>query len=235
MKKERIMIDDIPTIIWGEKSSKIFIAMHGNMSNKEDEVIKIFADIVVSLGYQLLSFDLPEHGDRKDNHAYLCNAQNCISDLKIVYEYILGSYDEINIWACSMSAYFSLIGLRDKKIKQAIFLSPVIDMFELIKKMMSWANVSKEKLQEEKVIYTSFGTVLYWDYYSFVENNTVNKWEVETTIICGDEDDMQDHASLLNFVDKCGCNLYTLEKGEHFFHTKPQLDFYQKCLEEIFL
>ena len=56
-----------------------------------------------------------------------------------------------------MSAYFSLIGLRDKKIKQAIFLSPVIDMFDLIKKMMSWANVSKEKLQEKKVIYTSFG------------------------------------------------------------------------------
>ena len=49
MKQERIMIDDIPTIIWGEKSSKIFIAMHGNMSNKEDEVIKIFADIVESL------------------------------------------------------------------------------------------------------------------------------------------------------------------------------------------
>jgi hypothetical protein len=39
--------------VWGEKSCKVFIAVHGNMSNKEDEVIKIFADKVVKRGYQL--------------------------------------------------------------------------------------------------------------------------------------------------------------------------------------
>lgn len=41
IKNEGINIDGIPSIIWGEKSSKVFIAVHGNMSNKEDEVIKI--------------------------------------------------------------------------------------------------------------------------------------------------------------------------------------------------
>ena len=34
MKIERIKINNIPAIIWGEKSSKVFIAIHGNMSNK---------------------------------------------------------------------------------------------------------------------------------------------------------------------------------------------------------
>ena len=63
MKTERINIDGIPSIIWGEKSSKVFIAVHGNMSNKEDEVIKILAEKVIGKGYQLLSFDLPEHGE----------------------------------------------------------------------------------------------------------------------------------------------------------------------------
>ena len=37
-------INNIPSIIWGEKSNKVFIAVHGNMSNKEDEVIKILAE-----------------------------------------------------------------------------------------------------------------------------------------------------------------------------------------------
>ena len=41
IKNEGINIDGSPSIIWGEKSSKVFIAVHGNMSNKEDEVIKI--------------------------------------------------------------------------------------------------------------------------------------------------------------------------------------------------
>lgn len=68
------------------KSNKVFIAVHGNMSNKEDEVIKILAENVVSKGYQLLSFDLPEHGERKENTNYLCKVQNCVKDLNSIYE-----------------------------------------------------------------------------------------------------------------------------------------------------
>lgn len=86
MKIKRIKINDIPSIIWGEKSNKVFIAVHGNMSNKEDEVIKILAENVVSKGYQLLSFDLPEHGERKENTNYLCKVQNCVKDLNSIYE-----------------------------------------------------------------------------------------------------------------------------------------------------
>ena len=41
MKTARIKINNIPSIIWGEKSNKVFVAVHGNMSNKEDEVIFI--------------------------------------------------------------------------------------------------------------------------------------------------------------------------------------------------
>ena len=68
-------INNIPSIIWGERSNKVLIAVHGNMSNKEDEVIKILAEKVVFKGYQLLSFDLPEHGERKENKEYLCKVQ----------------------------------------------------------------------------------------------------------------------------------------------------------------
>ena len=39
MKKKYTKIDNIPAIIWGEDSSKIFIAIHGNQSNKEDVVL----------------------------------------------------------------------------------------------------------------------------------------------------------------------------------------------------
>ena len=72
MKTERINIGNIPSIIWGEKVNKVFIAVHGNMSNKEDDVIKILVEKVASKGYQVLSFDLPEHGERKDDTNYLC-------------------------------------------------------------------------------------------------------------------------------------------------------------------
>lgn len=81
MKIERIKIDNIPLIIWGEKSCKVFIAIHGNMSNKEDEVIQILADNITNKGYQLISFDLPEHGERKVDTKYLCKVQNCVDKI----------------------------------------------------------------------------------------------------------------------------------------------------------
>ena len=73
MNIDRIKINKIPSIIWGEKSNKVFIAVHGNMSNKEDDVIKILVEKIASKGYQVLSFDLPEHGERKDDTNNLCS------------------------------------------------------------------------------------------------------------------------------------------------------------------
>ncbi|MBN3376592.1 alpha/beta hydrolase, partial [Clostridium botulinum] len=42
MIRENLKIKNIPAILWGNKSDKLFIAVHGNMSNKEDEIILAF-------------------------------------------------------------------------------------------------------------------------------------------------------------------------------------------------
>ena len=148
MKIDRINISNIPSIIWGKKSNRVFIAVHGNMSNKEDDVIKILAEKVINRGYQLLSFDLPEHGARKDDTNYLCKVQNCVKDLKQIIEYAKKNYQEINLWACSMGAYFSLLAYKDEDIKQCLFLSPVVNMKVIIDNMMLWSNTTEEKLKE---------------------------------------------------------------------------------------
>lgn len=49
MKIERIKINNIPSIIWGEKSCKVFIAIHGNMSNKENIKKCLFLSPVVNM------------------------------------------------------------------------------------------------------------------------------------------------------------------------------------------
>lgn len=65
MVKQNLLIENIPAILWGEKSTKIMVAVHGNMSNKTDVPIAMLAEEAIPLGYQVLSFDLPQHGDRK--------------------------------------------------------------------------------------------------------------------------------------------------------------------------
>lgn len=233
MKTERISINNIPSIIWGEASNKVFIAVHGNMSNKEDEVIKILAENVVSKGYQVLSFDLPEHGDRKENKNYLCKVQNCINDLKEVIEFAKDKYEEINLWACSMGAYFSLQAFKDENIKKCLFLSPIINMNVLIKFLMLVSGVSEDELKEKQEIKTEFGQTLYWDYYKYVKENPIVSWDKETYILYGSKDSEQTKNIINNFCRSFNSNLTILENGEHYFHTKEQLDFYKKWLDEI--
>ena len=230
MKTEKTKINNIPSIIWGEKSNKVFIAVHGNMSNKEDEVIKKLAEKVVSKGYQLVSFDLPEHGERKENHEYLCKVQNCVKDLKQVMEYAKSNYKEISLWACSMGAYFSLLAYKDENIKQCLFLSPVVNMKIIIENMMQWSNTTEEELKEKQEIKTDFGQTLYWDYYKYVKENPIVNWKKKTNILYGNKDNLQAENLIKDFCSKFNCELDILENGEHYFHTEGQLVYYKEWL-----
>lgn len=233
MKIERTKINNIPAIIWGEKSSKVIIAVHGNMSNKEDEVIKILAEEATSKGYQVLSFDLPEHGERKLDTTYLCKVQNCVKDLKSIIEYAKTSYNEINLWACSMGAYFSLLAYKDEKIKQCLFLSPVVNMKIIIDNMMLWSNTTEEELMKKKEIKTDFGQTLYWDYYLYVKEKPITNWNKKTYILYGSKDNMQNEEIIKSFSDKFNCELTILEGGEHYFHTEEQLKYYKEWLKNL--
>ena len=100
MIKNNFKISNIPAVLWGDKSDKIFL-LHGNMSNKEDTIIQILAEEAKQKGYQVLSFDLPEHGERKDDNTP-CKVQICVSELSIIMNYAKEHWKEINVFACSM-------------------------------------------------------------------------------------------------------------------------------------
>ena len=233
METKRIKINNIPSIIWGEKSSKVFIAIHGNMSNKEDKVIEILANKVTNKGYQLISFDLPEHGERKIDTNYLCKVQNCVNDLKQIIEYAKVNYNEINIWACSIGAYFSLLAYKDEDLKQCLFLSPVVNMKIIIENMMLWSNTTEKEINEKQEIKTDFGQTLYWDYYLYVKENPITNWNKKTYILYGNKDNMQNESIIKDFSNEFNCDLTLLKNGEHYFYTEEQLNFYNDWLDKI--
>ena len=233
MKVGKISIYGIPALIWGCESSKVYIAVHGNMSSKDDEVIKLLANIVTSRGYQLLSFDLPEHGERKNDVNYLCKVQNCVFDLKTITEYAKKNYNEINLWACSVGAYFSLLAYKNEKINRCLFLSPVVNMEMVIDNLMLLSNVTVADLEEKLEIKTRFGQTLYWDYYLYVKNNKITNWDKDTYILYGDNDNIQDINTIKEFSTSFKCNLLLLTDGEHYFHTEEQLNYYIKWLNEV--
>ena len=66
MKMQIFQIDKIPSVLYGEQADKVIVAVHGNQSSKTDVPVRILAETASEKGYQVLSFDLPEHGERKE-------------------------------------------------------------------------------------------------------------------------------------------------------------------------
>lgn len=231
MIKHELLIDNIPAVLWGENSSKLFVAVHGNMSDKTDTPISILAEEVVPLGYQVISFDLPQHGDRKDETAP-CKVQNCASDLCKIMDYAQRRATDISLFACSMGAYFSLLAYKEIPLKQCLFLSPVVNMEHIIDNMMVCFNVSKEQLKTEQEIPTHIGQTLYWDYYCYVKENPVIQWDNLTAILYGKEDNLCEFDFVSSFAKKFNCALEVMENGEHYFHTPEQLNFFRQWVKE---
>ena len=231
MIKKHFTIEDIPAILWGESSENIFIAVHGNLSNKEDDIIQIFAKKAVSLGYQVISFDLPEHGERVEEDIK-CKVWDCVRELNLIMNYVKQNWNNISLFACSMGAYFSLLAYKDDFIKQSLFISPVLNMKRIIDNMMLWFDIDEEYLKSKQTVKTPIGQNLYWDYYCYVKDNPIDKWNIPTNILYGLKDDLCESDIVFKFVKRFNCNITIMNKGEHYFHTQEQLKFFKRWVDE---
>lgn len=231
MIRQKITIQTIPAVVWGEKRDKVFLAVHGNCSHKEDVVIEILAEIAVQNGYQVLSFDLPEHGERKGEDI-VCKVQVCVQELGEVLAYAKSRWSEISLFACSMGAYFSLLAYRDAGLNKALFLSPVVDMERIIRNMMTWFSVTPQQLEKEQSIETPIGQTLYWDYFRYVLDHPVDTWNCDTRILYGKKDTLVEYDTIIHFTDNSGAKVEMVENGEHYFNTDDQLAVYTRWVED---
>ena len=146
------------------------------------------------------------------------------------FEDIKNKYSCVYVIANSIGAYFFMNS--NCKVNKAFFISPVVDMEKLIFDMMTWANVSEERLKKEKEIETDFGEVLSWDYLCYVRSNTISLNQ-ETYILYGENDNLISYESILCFVNKTKANLCVMKGGEHWFHTQEQIEFLFNWLKQI--
>lgn len=223
-------LNGIPALLWGDAANGVLLAVHGNLSHKADVPIRMLAETAVKRGWQVLSFDLPQHGDRKKDPTP-CNVQACVRDLQTVMRYAKVNWQAVGLFANSIGAYFSLAAYSQEELKQALFLSPVVDMKRVIENMMRAFQVTEARLEAERLIPTPIGETLDWSYYCYVQAHPVDVWPVPTEILYGERDDITDHACIRQFADRFCCRLAIMSGGEHYFHTSEQLRFYQEWLD----
>lgn len=225
---KKISISGIPAILWGEPSEKIYIHVHGKRSRKE--YAKAFAERAGTKGWQTLSFDLPEHGERTDT-AYRCDIWNGICDLNVIADYVFANWDTAALFACSLGAYFSLNAYADRPFEKCLFQSPIVDMEWLVQHMMLWSGISEKQLEEKQEIVTEIDT-LRWDYYQYILSHPISRWEIPTSILYGAKDNLQPIGAVRAFADKFGAELTVSEQSEHPFMAAEDKMIVDKWLYE---
>ena len=157
--------------------------------------------------------------------------QNAITEFRGYFDTVSVGYDTVYLIANSIGAFFSLCSLGNKKVKKAFFISPIVNMENLICDMMTWANVSEWELEEKKEIPTPFGEALSWEYLMWVRNHPIN-WSIPTEILYGSHDNLQSADTIRNFAKEHGANITVMENGEHWFHTDEQMKFLDAWLKQ---
>ena len=222
IKQEKFLLNDIPAILWGEFTNKIYLYVHGQGGCKEEA--GLLADLICGAGWQVLSIDLPGHGSRKD----VINSfdpWHVVPELVSVLKFAEAHSETVSLFANSIGAWFSMLSFKGAQIKNCMFVSPVTDMKSLILKMMRSAGISLEQLQKERIITTSSGQIFSLDYWNYVLKNPVTDWNVPTKILYGGKDNLIDRCVIEKFCENFNCSLTVMENGEHWFHTEEQLDF----------
>ena len=220
MKEERCIIQSIPAIVYGDSSESLFLYIHGKMGRKEEAAH--LAEIVCSAGYQVLSIDLPGHGERTSEMERFVPWE-VVPELQAVYGFARQRWEKISLYANSIGAYFSLLAYREAKLEKSLFVSPILDMEKLIRDMMGWAGVTREQLQQAGEIPTAFGETLSWKYLTYAAEKRITKWDSPTAILYAGQDHLTARQTVDDFARQFGCAVTVMENGEHWFHTEEQL------------
>ena len=220
MKEKHILLQEIPAILYGDSSESLFLYIHGKLGRKEEAAR--FAEIVCPKGFQVLSIDLPGHGERTGEMERFVPWE-VVPELQAVYGFAQQRWKTISLYANSIGAYFSLQAFQKSKLEKSLFVSPILDMEKLIRDMMGWAGVTQEQLMEAGEIPTAFGETLSWKYLTYAEEHRIAKWDNPTAILYAGQDHLTARKTVDDFAQRFGCTVTIMENGEHWFHTEEQL------------
>lgn len=117
------LIGGIPAIFWGSDRSRRLIAVHGFGGSKEDQTIRLLARRAVPLGWQVISCDLPGHGNR-DYPLCPYEPKRCVEDLRQLFARV--DRGTTALFAQGAGAQWALLAYQNLTLAQALLLSPTV-------------------------------------------------------------------------------------------------------------
>ena len=192
------------------KSNKVVVYIHGmkDSSLKAEEYKYIE-------GYDIKGLDY-EDGNPYEMKDIIRNK----------FSELIKPYDEVVVIANSIGAFYTYEYLYDFNIKQAFFISPIANMFQIIFNLMINNGITRERLKEERFIKIDRDTTLSYEFYQYLSDNLHNSnYQVPTEILYGSKDELVYIEDINTFVMDHDARL-TIKKGsKHYFHTDEEKEF----------
>lgn len=227
MKIEGVQTGTIPAILYGETARQGYLFLHGQMGYKEEA--EAFARMACPKGYQVLSIDLPGHGERRSRGEELL-PWTAAADIRTALDWAEGRWEGVSLRANSIGAYLAMLAFAAPR--RALLVSPILDMEGLILTMMGWAGVTEDQLCQQGEIPTAFGQTLSWKYLCWVREHPLPDWTCPIRILYGSQDHMTSRQTIDQYVRRHHVRLAVMEGGEHWFHTPEQLAVLRQWEEE---
>lgn len=185
------------TLFYGARTERAVIALHGFTSNRKSETVTNIAQVATADNAAVLSFDMPEHGDRRAQKGTL-TVKNVLEDYIEVIKYVKEEVsDRISLFGSSMGGYFSLLAARfEPNIEQILLKSPALNPIKTLTKAMKECDNEARCEQLRKLVREITGGGNAYDVYELVKKYPYPK----TDIIWGKKDEVVDSYDIKSFV-----------------------------------
>lgn len=138
---------------------------------------------------------------------------------------LTAGYKEVVVIASSIGAFYSYEYLSKYKIDKAFFLSPVGDMYLLVKRMMAGSGISEEELKEKGSITNKYRQTFVHEYNQYLKTRR-DGWDVPTYILYGENDKLVEFDDIKYFISNHSKTNLIIKKGsEHHLHTEEEKQF----------
>ena len=138
---------------------------------------------------------------------------------------------DITLIANSIGAFYSLYADIDRLICRAYFISPLVDMEQMIFSLLRQTGATEDDLRQHGTLPAPFGETLVWDELCYVRTHPVS-WRVPTRILCGGKDTLVPFWTVRAFSQKTGAKVTVMKSAAHWFHTPAELAFLDRWIKE---
>ncbi len=138
---------------------------------------------------------------------------------------------DITLIANSIGAFYSLYAGIDRLIRRAYFISPLVDMEQMILSLLRQTGATEDDLRQHGTLPAPFGETLVWNELCYVRTHPVS-WRVPTRILCGGKETLVPFWTVRVFSQKTGAKVTVMDAAAHWFHMPAELAFLDRWIKE---